>query len=406
MASLGVSSCIAGHWGGQHGAASAGDDGKTTMDDPRPWVGAWACAPQLTEAGNMPPSPSLSGNTLRQIVYPTLGGHQLRVRLSNAYGRAPVTMNAVHLADSTGASAIDPATNRALKFSGRETVTIAAGGTVISDAFDYPFKALAKLAVSIEFGSAPNEVTGHPGSRTTSYLQSGAAVSATSLPDAVTTDHWYFVSGIDVLADDASAVVAIGDSITDGRGSTTNGNDRWPDHLARRLQANAATRSVAVLNQGIGGNAVLSGGLGPTAMTRFDRDVLNQRGARWVIVLEGVNDIGGSSGTSVATGLIAAYQELIEKAHGRGLRAYGVPILPFEGSSYSKAEHEEARRSVNDWIRTSGKFDAVIDLDAAVRDPAHPSRLLPTYDSGDHLHLSPDGYRAMADAIDLKLFVR
>jgi lysophospholipase L1-like esterase len=198
--------------------------------------------------------------------------------------------------------------------------------------------------------------------------------------------------------------VTFGDSITDGRGSTTNGDNRWPDELSRRLRANSATAEVAVLNMGVGGNAVLSGGLGPTALQRFNRDVLAQRGARWLIVLEGVNDIGYSSSQQVATDLIAAYQQFIDGAHGQGMLVYGVPILPFGGSSYYTAEHETARQTVNDWIRTSGRFDAVIDLDAAVRDPANPVNLLPAYDTGDHLHLDVAGLRAMADAIDLTLF--
>ena len=213
-----------------------------------------------------------------------------------------------------------------------------------------------------------------------------------------------------MVADASSAaVVALGDSITDGRGSTTNGNDRWPDGLARRLQANPATAGVAVLNQGMGGNAVVSGGLGPTAMQRFANDVLGQRGVRWLIVLEGVNDIGAASGpaaAAAATALIAAFGRFVDLSHDRGIKVFGVPILPFGGSNYDSAAHRAARQTVNDWIRTSGKFDAVIDLDAAVRDPANPLKLLPAYDTGDHLHLTPAGYRAMADAVDLSLFTR
>jgi lysophospholipase L1-like esterase len=226
------------------------------------------------------------------------------------------------------------------------------------------------------------------------------------LPDAATTDHWYFIQAIDVEAvAPSAAVVILGDSITDGRGSTTNANDRWPDFLARRMQANPATAPLSVLNQGIGGNAVLSGGLGPTAIARFDRDVLSQRGVRWLIVLEGVNDIGGSGDASVAGRLISAYDGLIDAAHERGLLVYGVPILPFGDSGYDSPLHEAARQEVNAWVRTSGRFDAVIDLDRVVADPAVPNRLLPAYDSGDQLHLSPAGYEAMAEAVDLGLFV-
>jgi lysophospholipase L1-like esterase len=217
--------------------------------------------------------------------------------------------------------------------------------------------------------------------------------------------HWYYLTGIDVEAPAASAaIVALGDSLTDGRGSTTDGNNRWPDDLAGRLHPNAATADVAVLNLGIGGNAVVSGGLGPTAEQRFSSDVLGQSGAKWLIVFEGVNDIGGSTGTSVAMDLITAYGQFIDMAHAHGLRAYGIPITPFGGSMYDSADHQTARTTVNTWIRTSGRFDAVIDMDPIVADPANPANLLPAYDSGDELHLNATGYQKMADAIDLSLF--
>jgi lysophospholipase L1-like esterase len=378
---------------------------KATPSAEAPWVGTWASAPQLTEPGNMPPEPGLAGNTLRQNVFTTVAGRRARVLFSNAYGEAPVTFGAARLAVATGSSSIDPSTERALLFGGSASVSIAPGETRFSDPLDFPVPALSSVGITIHFGSTPTQVTGHPGSRTTSYLQSGDATSAPSLPAAATTDHWYFISGIDVEAQSPSAaVVTLGDSITDGRGSTTNGNDRWPDRLARRLQANASTASVAVLNQGIGGNAVVTGGLGPTATQRFERDVLEQRGVRWVIVLEGVNDIGGSTDAGVAARLIEAYQRFIELGHARGLRVYGVPILPFGGSNYDSPEHEAARQTVNEWVRASGRFDAVLHLDAAVADPEHPTRLREAYDTGDHLHLNPAGYEAMANAIDLALF--
>jgi lysophospholipase L1-like esterase len=371
------------------------------------WVGTWACGPQLTETGNLPPPPGLTGNTLRQVIHVSIGGGQLRLRLSNAYGDGPVTMSSVHLAASSGASTIDPGTDQALTFSGASSVTVPMGQSVVSDAFAYPLAALSTLAITVHFDAVPVAITGHPGSRTTSYLQTGDAVTASSLPGAATADHWYFVTGLDVMAVGSSAaVVTLGDSLTDGRGSTTNGNDRWPDDLAHRLAANAPTSGVAVLNEGIGGNAVVSGGLGPTAVQRFAGDVLGQSGVRWLIVLEGVNDIGAASGQAVATNLIAAFGSFVDKAHGAGITAYGVPILPFGGSSYDTPDHQTARQTVNDWIRTSGKFDAVIDLETIVRDPANPANLLPAYDSGDHLHLDPAGYQAMAGAIDLSLFAK
>jgi lysophospholipase L1-like esterase len=369
------------------------------------WIGTWVSGQQLTERRNLPPEPGLSYNTLRQVIRVTLGGKQLRVQLSNTYGSGPVTINAAHLAASAGAGAIDPATDKALTFQGASSITIPAGQAVYSDTLDFDVTPLSNLAVSIYFGRTSADVTGHPGSRTTSYIQSGNAVTATDMASAVKTDHWYILSGIDLWLDDSYAcVVTLGDSITDGRGSTTNGNNRWPDNLTRRLQADPNTAKIGVLNQGIGGNTVVSGGLGPTALERFKHDVLGQSGVRWVIILEGVNDIGGSRSPKVATDLIAAYEQFIDMAHAQNVLVYGVPILPFGGSMYDSEDHEAARQTVNKWIRTSGKFDAVIDLDAAVRDPANPARLLPAYDTGDHLHLNVAGYQKMAEAIDLHLF--
>jgi len=346
---------------------------------------------------------------LRQVVYTSISGTQLRVQLSNAFGDGPVTMSAVHLAMATGAGAIDPTTDAALMFGGAPSVTIAAGQAVYSDELAYPLGALTTAAITIRFDAVPTAITGHPGSRTTSYIATGDALTGATLPGAATTAHWYYVTGIDVMADAAtSAVITLGDSITDGRGSTTDHNDRWPDDLSRRLRAADATSKIAVLNQGIGGNSVVTGGLGPTAVARFQRDVLDQRGAHYVIVLEGVNDIGGSTGAgaTVATSLISAFGSFIDMAHASGLLIYGVPVLPFGGNGYDGAEHQTARDMVNAWIRTSGRFDAVVDLDMVVRDPQAPANLAAAYDSGDHLHLNPAGYSAMADAIDLTLFSR
>lgn len=373
------------------------------------WVGTWATSPQLTEQNNLPPQPGLANNTLRQIVYVSIGGSTLRVQFSNAFGTSPVTINAAHVALATSGSGIDPSTDVALTFDGEPSVTIPAGEEVFSDPFEFALMAQTKVAVTTHFGEMSNTVvTGHPGSRTTSYLQAGGdALSAESMPSAAMTDHWYILTGIDVMAPTTSrAVVILGDSITDGRGSTTNGNDRWPDALSRRLRENSPTAGVAVLNMGVGGNAVLSGGLGPTALARFDRDVLEQRGVRWVIVLEGVNDLGAANSEQVADQLIAAYQQFIDKAHGKDLLIYGVPILPFgKNTDYYNATREAARQKVNEWIRTSGEFDAVIDLDEAVRDPMNPQNLREDLDfQDDGLHLNPTGLQLMADSIDLSLF--
>jgi lysophospholipase L1-like esterase len=386
-------------------AAGAGGSAAAIPSAPI-WVGTWSTGPQLTEPANNPPAPGLSNNTLRQKMFTTLSGNRVRVLFSNEFGNGPVTFQAVHIASAGNAAAIDAATDRALLFAGNPSVTIPQGMVQYSDPIDFNVTALQSTAITIRFGDAPSNITGHPGSRTTSYLVAGDSVAAADLNEPAVTDHWYYVTGIDVeTTAPAASIVTLGDSITDGRGSTTNQNDRWPDALARRLQADPATSHIAVLNQGIGGGAVVSGGLGPTAIARFQRDVLEQRGVKWVIVLEGVNDIGGATDVGVADRLISAYEGFIDQAHARGLKIFGVPILPFAGNAgYDTAVRQQARTQVNDWIRSSGRFDAVIDLDAAVRDPSNQNALQQAFDTGDALHLNPAGYQAMAAAIDLTLF--
>ena len=367
------------------------------------WIGTWASGQQLAESRNNPPSPYLADNTLRQVVRATLGGDRIRVQFSNKYSSDPITINSAHIAVSTGGSSIDTGTDTALAFGGSASVTIPAGQELYSDAVDFNVAPLSNLAVSIYFGSASStNVTGHPGSRTDSYIKTGNAVSTNFTPDG-TKANWWILSGIDLWLDDSySCVVTLGDSITDGRGSTTNGNNRWPDNLARRLQANPETAKIGVLNQGIGGNAVVTGGLGPTALKRFEHDVCQQAGVRWLIIFEGVNDIGGGQS---ASNLINAYQELIEKAHSHNILVFGVPITPFGGSMYDRGGHEAARQEVNKWIRTSGKLDAVIDFDPAVSDPADPNKIKTEYlFQNDYLHFNVAGYQAMAEAIDLELF--
>jgi lysophospholipase L1-like esterase len=390
----------------------AGQRKGNTHDKNFHWVGTWASSPQLGDSGNAPPEPGFANSTLRQIVHVSIGGKQIRVRFSNAFGATSLTIPSAHVALAAGGSAIRPGSDKVLTFHGQQSVTIPSGALIYSDPLDFDLAPLSDLAVTIHVNGVPERGTAHPGSRATSYLLAGDTVSSGDLLGAVHTDHWYFLNGIDVLTRNSSAaVVALGDSITDGKNSTTDGNGRWPDDLARRLQANKSTRNVGILNEGIGGNRLLLDGLGPNALARLDRDVLSQTGVRWLIVLEGVNDIGTRAKAlerheqpATAETLIGAYEQIILRAHAHNIRVYGATITPFGDSFYFSADAEAERQTVNAWIRTSGKFDAVIDLDAATRDARNPSHLSVAADSGDHLHPADAGYKIMSDSIDLKLF--
>lgn len=373
------------------------------------WVGTWSTAPQLVEPRNMPPEPGLSHNSLRQVVRVSLGGDSLRIRFSNEFSSLPTQMQAVQIATSTGGSAIDVSTIKELNFNGNSRVTIPSEGAVTSDPISFKLDPREDIAITIEFGETPEDLTGHPGSRTTSYLTKDKRISAPDFSEATKTDHWYIISGIDVKAPQSSAAVAIiGNSITDGRGSGTNKQNRWPDVLSARLLENSGTKNVGVLNQGIGGNAVLRGGLGPTALDRFDRDALGQAGVKWLIIMQGVNDLGGTKDSiaagQVADGLISAYQEMIDKAHEQNLKVYGGTITPIKKSFYYTDFREEARQKVNEWIRNSGRFDAVIDFDKAMRNPKDTLSMLPEAQSGDFLHPNELGYELMGNTIDLNLF--
>jgi lysophospholipase L1-like esterase len=383
------------------------------------WVGSWASSQQTPETANLLDPELLRDSTLRQIVHLSVGGSELRVRVSNAFGTQPLHLTAVHLAQPVSAASgeIDAASDRVVMFHGTPDVMIPAGAEYLSDAVALPVTALSSLAISIHYDEPPTGETGHPGSRATSYVVHGDLVSAASLPDAKTVEHWYQVSGVDVVGSEkAAAVVTLGDSITDGHGTTTNGNDRWPDVLAGRMQADKSTRAMGVVNEGIGGNRLLLDGLGPNALARFDRDVLAQTGVRVVIVLEGVNDLGtltrdhdvsAEEHTALVGRIEGAYSQMIERAHAHGIRVIGATILPYGGSAYYHPgpESEADRQAINGWIRAAGHFDGVVDFDQVMRDPQHPDRLLPAYDSGDGLHPGPVGYKAMGDAISLKLLM-
>lgn len=383
------------------------------------WVGSWAASQQLPEPQNSVTPELLNDATLRQIVRLSAGGEALRVHISNAFGFLPLHLTSVHIARplSPSAAKIDPITDKPLTFSNNVDVVIPAGAEYISDPINYPVASLSDLAISIHYDTPPAQQTGHPGSRATSYLVHGDDVSAADLPGAKIFDHWYQLSAIDVSAPSiAAAIVALGDSITDGHGATTNGNDRWTDVLAQRLQADPKTREIGVLNQGIGGNHLLTDGLGPNTLARFDRDVLAQTGVRWVIVLEGVNDIGGLTRLSdpphteheaFIHRILASYEQIIARAHAAHIQVIGATILPYTDSNYYRppASNEADRQAINLWIRTPGHFDAVIDFDKAMADPQRPDHLNPAYDSGDHLHPSAAGYRVMGEMIPLSLFM-
>jgi len=389
-----------------------------SKQDALPWVGTWAASQQVPEPANALSADDLRDVTLRQIVHLTVGGETLRVRMSNVFGTAPLHLTSVHIAHPLlpSEAKIDVATDKALTFVGKNDIVIPAGAEYISDPITYPVAALSDLTITLHMDTPPEQQTGHPGSRSTSYLVHGDMVAAADLPYAKKIEHWYWIAGVDVnAAKDSAAIVVLGDSITDGHGATTNGNDRWPDVLARKLQADRKTRMLAVLNQGIGGNHLLTDGLGPNALSRVDRDIIAQTGVRYLIVLEGVNDLGKLSREgdisqaeheALVQQMIGAYEQMIVRAHSHGIKVFGATILPYGGSGYyhPSPANEADRVAVNKWIREPGHFDAVIDFDKLTADPAHPDQMLPAYDSGDHLHPSPAGYRTMGNMAPTSVF--
>lgn len=382
---------------------------KTVSTGNKGWVGTWSTAPQLVEPHNMPPEPGLTENTLRQIVRVSIGDGVVRLRFSNAFSKSPVELKSVAIAQLLEGSSVDVSTQKTLKFNNNPGIIMAPGGETFSDPVKFNLKPGSKLAVTIHFGKTSPDVTGHPGSRTTSFILSGNNISSSGFAGAVKTDHWYVIQGIDVQANKNSKVVAVlGNSITDGRGSGTNKQNRWTDILSARLLENPDTKNIGVLNLGIGGNCVVRGGLGPTALERFDRDILSQSNVRWLIILEGINDIGSAKtqeeADKIAAELIAAYDEMINKAHAKGILVYGATILPFTGSFYDTPYRQTARDTVNEWIRNSRRFDAVIDFDKIMRNPDDVKTILTDMHDGDFLHPNQAGYRRMGENVNLGLF--
>lgn len=376
------------------------------------WVGTWATAvsPESASTDKLP----LAGGTLRQVMRVSLGGDRARLRLSNAFGMTPLVLRDVRLACVEKGDNLRAQSTCPLTFNGRNEVSISPGAVMLSDPADFKLSALADVAITMRLIQVPEMLTTHPGSRTTSYLATETDSDTFRQVAARKIVHWYFLSGLEVESErPAAAIVVLGDSITDGYGTTTDGNDRWTDVLARRLQEQGPGNRIAVLNQGIGGNRLLRDGLGPNILARFDRDVIAQSGARWVIVLAGINDIGtrlsarekGEPYASAAD-IIHALSQIIVRAHAKDMIVIGGTLTPYAGAGFYWSEDGEAdRQTVNQWIRTSGQFDAVIDFDAALRDPENPTRLASAFDSGDHLHPSLAGYAEMARVVDLRHFL-
>jgi lysophospholipase L1-like esterase len=379
-------------------------------------VQAGGCFGFADEADLGPPGLTNQGfnnQTLRQIVHTSVGGDRVRVRLST-FGASAIVIGAAHIALREMGAAIVPESDRTLTFSGQPSITIPPGAVVLSDAVDLDVPALGELAVSIFVPGSTGPATWHFVALQTSYISPPGDFTASAvMPVDSTNQAWFWLAGVDVMASkQTGAIVTFGDSITDGPGSTPEINNRWPDHLARRLMAQPGNHKMGVLNAGLTGNRLLHDSLGPNALARFDRDVLTPTGVAHVIVLLANNDIWTGevfpADFVTADQIIEGHRQLIERAHARGLKIYGGTLTPFGGFTpfgFTLSPGTEAmRQAVNAWIRTSGEYDAVIDFDEAVRDPQDPTRLLPLYDSGDHLHPNDLGYEAMGHAIDLKLF--
>jgi lysophospholipase L1-like esterase len=376
------------------------------------WVGTWATSPYLADGGmNVR---MLSGVTLREIAHISIGGPQVRIRFTNEFGLDPLTISDAHAALSAGDGAIQPASDHAITFGGATTVNVPPGAAIFSDPVALEVAPLSDLAVTFYL---PPQImraeTYHGFADQDNFVAMGDVSAAPELPQPTTISSWYFFDGIDVPAVAGSrAIVALGDSITDGAASARNANHRWPDILAARLQADPNLKNIGVLNVGIGGNRVLNETTGPSAISRICRDMLAQSGAGYVIALESINDIGRLAHLQTPWDSITAEQlewglkQIADAAHEHGIKAIGATLTPYGGANYWSDKGEQVREAVNNWIRTSGTFDGVVDFDKITQDPANPTRFNPAYDSGDHLHPKDAGYQAMGSGIDLWLFAK
>ena len=357
---------------------------------------------------------TLANQTVRMIVRTSIGGRRARLKLSNAFGSTPVVVGAAHLARRGTAAAIVPGTDRALTFAGKASFTMMPGVVAVSDPVDIDVPAVGDLAVSLYLPSDTGSPTTHATALHTTYVSTeGDFTGQSEFPLAGTTQQYYWISSVEVVAPpEAAAIVTFGDSITDGARSTADTNNSWPALLAARLGANKATANIGVVNEGIGGNRLYTdatGLAGVSALARLDRDVFSHPGVKWLMILEGINDIGALASATNTTpitkdDLIWVFQQVIERAHAEGINVIGCTLTPYEGAGYARENGEAIRSAVNDWIRTSGAFDAVVDFEAATRDPNNPKRFKTEFDPGDHLHPNDAGYKAMADAIDLSIF--